>query len=644
MKYNSFKKGAVGGMLALALMTTAVPAPRTEAATLQDLQAQIQTLLAQLQTLKSQMPGSSNLGSCNPFAIDMTLGRSGVEVTNLQNFLISRGHTIPAGATGFFGEQTRSALAQFQSQNAISPAIGYFGQLTRGKVNALCAATPTPTPTPGTGNNNGGNTNTDNTSALKGGEATIENFQIISGDDTSLQEGQKNVAVMDIKFDVEDGDIQVSRVDLGFTPENSNNEQDPWDVFSEVSLWNDDERVARVDASEEDNWEEDAPSNGDYRLRFTGLKWIVREDDTANLTVKVTTLGNIKGANDGEVWDIFVPDNGIRATDSEKSTIYAGDNDETITVDIDEAGSEDELVVKRSDSDPDATTLQLKDDARSGFIKVFAFDLDIDDSAEDIEIRKLPIELTVSSGTVSTFMRDARIKVDGKTYTKKTITDGSTNTMLFEFNRGEFVIDGGDRVTVEVEVEFKALTSSNEGATIAGEVDLSGIVAKASENLESNQISGSASGETHVMRTKGIIGEVDGKSASVTSVDGSNNDYATYSIEVEVTAFGQDVYIPTDVATAITYQLENGSGSALGDTGTAVLSSSAREQGNYFRISEGDTETITIEVTYKPGVATTAARLQLLTVEFAGSTTAPNQSWSAVPSNSYETATKTIVD
>jgi hypothetical protein len=241
-------------------------------------------------------------------------------------------------------------------------------------------------------------------------------------------------------------------------------------------------------------------------------------------------------------------------------------------------------------------------------------------------------------------MRDVRIKVDGKTYTKKVTTDGATNAMLFEFNRGEFVIDGGDRVTVEVEVEFKALTDSNEGATIYGEVDLSGIVAKGSENLDNNQISGSATGETHVMRTKGIIGSVDGKSASVTSVDGSNNDYATYSIEVDVTAFGQDVYIPTDVATAITYQLENGSGSAIVDTGTAILSSSAREQGNYFRISEGETKTITLEVTYKPGVATTAARLQLLTIEFAGSTVVPNQTWNAVPSNDYETATRTIVD
>src|SRR3989339_154298 len=248
MKYNALKKSVIGGTLALALLTTAVPLPRAEAATLGELQAQIQALIAQIQLLKGNMPSTSNLGSCNPLYVDMTLGRSGVEVTNLQKFLMNRGHSIPAGATGYFGEQTRSALAQFQAQNAISPAIGYFGPQTRGKMNALCAAQPK---TPG--NTTGGT----DASALKGGEAVIENFQVINGDDTSLQEGQKNVEVMEIQFDVEDGDIQVSRIDLGFTPENNNNEQDPWDVFSEVSLWSNDVRVTSINAHEEDNWEED---------------------------------------------------------------------------------------------------------------------------------------------------------------------------------------------------------------------------------------------------------------------------------------------------------------------------------------------------------------------------------------------------
>ena len=643
MNYNTLKRGAVGGVLALALMTTAVPAPRAEAATLEELQAQIQTLIAQINALKGNVPGSSNLGACNPFAIDMTLGRSGVEVTNLQKFLINKGHSIPAGATGYFGEQTRSALAQFQSQNGISPAVGYFGPLTRGKVNALCAATQTP--------NTGGNSgiiNTGGTPSQGGvtleGEASFNNYDALEGDDTNLEEGQKNVSVMDVKFDVEDGDARVNRIDLGFTPDNGNDEKKPWKTYTEVSVYDGSKLLKKIDASNKSNWKENNPSSGSYMLRLSGFDWVVSEDDTAEFTVKVTTAGSVNGASNGEVWNIFVPNNGIRAMDASKVSVYAGDTADFITIDIDRGGSSDELIVRRSDEDPDATTLQLKDDARSGYIKMFAFDLDTDDSKSDIEIRRIPVQLTVSSGTVATYMRDARINVDGKTFTKKTIVDGATNTMTFEFARGEFVIDGGDRATVEVEVEFKPLAESNEGATITGTVITSGIVAEGSDDLSGSQLSGSATGETHVMRTKGIIGEAGSLGSNITSVDGTTNDYGTFSVQVKVTAFGQDVYVPVNVNDAVTYQLEDGTGSAMIDTGTAILTSNAKEQSGYFRIAEGETKTLTLEVTYKPGVSMTATRLQLVSINFNGTASAPTQTWNAIPSTSYETATKTIVD
>jgi len=61
----------------------------------------------------------------------------GLDVTNLQNFLIAKGHTIPAGATGYFGKQTQAALIQFQLANDIAPAVGYFGPITRTLIETL---------------------------------------------------------------------------------------------------------------------------------------------------------------------------------------------------------------------------------------------------------------------------------------------------------------------------------------------------------------------------------------------------------------------------------------------------------------------------------------------------------------------------
>lgn len=640
MKYNTLKKGAAGSMLALTMVTTAVPAPRAEAATLGELQAQIQALIAQIQALKGNVPSTSNLGSCNPFTIDMTLGRSGNEVTQLQKFLINRGHQIPAGATGYFGEQTRLALMKFQVANGIYPSTGYFGPMTRGKVNALCATVPQTS-------NNGGSTSTKPTPkpdvSLKG-EATFDNYDALSGDDTNLEEGQKAVSVMDVRFDVQDGDARINRIDLGFTPDSDNDEKRPWRTFKEVSVYDGSNLIGKIDASNKSNWKENSPTNGSYMLRLSNVNWVVKKGETAEFSVKVTTATNVNGSKNGEVWNIFVPNDGIRALDSYKTSLYIGDSSDFVTVDIDQEGSMDELTVKRSDENPDATTLPLKDDSRSGYIKVFAFDIDTDNSNNDIEITKLPVQLTVSSGTVNTYMRDARLVVDGKVYTKKSITDGATSNIVFEFGQNEFVIPKGERVKIAVEVEFKPLTASNEGVSIYGVVNSSQIKAEGSDSLGGSQLSGVVTGETHTLRTKGIIGEAGLFTSNVTSVDGAINDYATYSTQVKVTAFNQDVYIPVDVDEAISYQLENNLGVAISNKGIAVLTSNAREESGYFLVTEGETKNFTLTVTYKPEVSMTIARLQLLAIAFSDSAVTPNQTWTAAPASSYETNVATIVD
>ncbi len=62
---------------------------------------------------------------------DLTINMFGEDVQVLQTFLIKQGYIIPDGATGYFGSQTQSALASYQSKNNIIPASGYFGPITR---------------------------------------------------------------------------------------------------------------------------------------------------------------------------------------------------------------------------------------------------------------------------------------------------------------------------------------------------------------------------------------------------------------------------------------------------------------------------------------------------------------------------------
>lgn len=647
MNYTRFKRGAVGGVLALMLLALAVPQlPRAEAATIEELQAQIQALILQLTTLQGGSTSSALV--CTPFMSDLTLGRSGTEVSALQRFLMSRGHAIPAGATGYFGGQTQAALSAFQSSNGIAPAVGYFGPITRSKVNILCAVASQPT-NPGEGTTTPSPTTpTSPVSGLKG-EATLEKFDAKSGDDTNLEEGQKNISVMDVSFKVDDGDVRINRIDLGFRPDDANNEQDPWDTFDEVSVYNGSSRIARIDAGNEDNWDENAPAAGDYRLRMTGINLTLSEGDTAEFSVRVSTRKSIKGANDGEVWSIFVPTNGIRGLDAERSNVYTGDSADMVTIDIDEAGNADELIVKRSDEDPDSTTLQLKSNARSGWMTVFAFDIDTDDSENDIEIRRLPIELTVSTSTGDAFVRDIRLTVDGKTYTKKTITDGLTNTALFEFDRKEFMIDAGDRVTVEVEVEFKALGDSFEGSTIVGGVDVSGIVARGADTLSGSQLTGSANGETHTMRTSGL--NVVGKSGSAVlnsnSSDTREDDAGSYSFKFDVTAFDGDIYIArqalrgTTLDTAgVNFIIEDASvgGTEIASgTVSTTFSSDARVENGFYKINEGETKSFTLYVEFDPEYQS-FYNVQVHSVNWSKTPSAPTTLQRTLPEQNYETA------
>jgi hypothetical protein len=74
----------------------------------------------------------------NNFTRSLTVGNTGPDVKSLQQYLNSKGFFVaisgpgsPGNETEKFGALTRSALARFQSANGISPAIGFFGPITR---------------------------------------------------------------------------------------------------------------------------------------------------------------------------------------------------------------------------------------------------------------------------------------------------------------------------------------------------------------------------------------------------------------------------------------------------------------------------------------------------------------------------------
>lgn len=620
-KVVTFKKGAFV-VVAVLLLCGAIGsgASQVEAATVAEMQAQIQSLIARINQLQLALTQRTTAGANLSCSINLTrnlsLGMTGEDVRALQRFLnrdsSTRVANVGTGSPGYesayFGPLTKQAVIRFQEKyrsdvlapRSLTVGTGIVDLSTRTKIHALCGAmnigpitpvkpTPTPTPTP----------------SWRGEEADLSHFRVLSGDDTNLEEGQRNVSVMDVRFDVRDADISIDRVDIGFEPVEGEEDR-PWNTFTDIGLYVDGHKVVSTAADDRDDWDEDKPYHDAYQFRFSNLDIVVQEGERATFSIVLTLNRSIDGARDGLSWDIFIPDDGIRVRDGTTLAQAIGDESATINIDIREEGIADELAVKRSNDDPESTTLQLRDNRVSDWMTVFAFDLDTDDSDNDISIRELPISLTVSDRSVDHFMRDVRIKVNGDTYDDVDVVDGLTNSMVFNFDRDEFSIDAGDRVTVAVQVKFDALARADEGVTIYGHVDADGIEAEGTDDLDDGQLSGASTGDTHILRTNGVIlKSVDTSDRTV----GSNDTLGRFDVKFAVTAFEGDFYVSPHVTNTMStssggvkYSIE-GEDAFVGSA-SGVLSSTARETSDrVFIVRNGKTETFTLTLTIDPDVS-----------------------------------------
>ena len=482
---------------------------------------------------------------------------------------------------------------------------GYFGPSSRAKANSLCASAPVVTP--------GEDDEDEEVAGDLQGEASLNDLTIDSASDDELEEGAEDAEVAEVTVEFEDGDASISRLDVtldGVT--------DVWDVLDTVSLWVDGEMVDEMDASDEDEYLDTTGTAG--TLRFSGLDIVAMEDEEVEITVAVTLQGSIDTADQG-TYEVqvdairFFDADGVATTEDNAADFDLADS---VNFTVTEAGADDELIVKTSASDPSGTTLQVEDDSKSDWYNVLTFDLDTDDSVNDIELTTvvLTVYTPFATSTYGLLVDDAELVIDGVTIDSVTLstTTSATTTLTFDVD-GDVTIDAGDRVEAKLNLKFKALRGEFEGATVqavvtSAQADL--IEAEGADDLAAGQLSGAAEGDSHTLRTAGINVAIESVDADVTTGDSATDDYATYVIEVEVTAFEQDVYLSTTPGTSLSYVLENGA-SVTATTGTrsVTITSTGDEVGSTFEITEGSTETLTFTVTYTPGVAQTAARMQL---------------------------------
>jgi hypothetical protein len=307
---------------------------------------------------------------------------------------------------------------------------------------------------------------------------------------------------------------------------------------------------------------------------------------------------------------------------------------------------EDELYVVSSANDPDGTTLEVENDRKSDFHNIFNFGLNPDDSDDDIYVKSIPVHINLSRATLSEVVDDFSLTISGVTYDNYVISDNqsSSSTVVFDLGEGALIY-AGEITDVSLFVRFKALDSSNEGVTIQASIkDSKSIVAETTSIISPDQIAGVATGDIHTLRTKGVDISLDSDSAVVTTGDNAGDDYATFKLVLDVTAFEQEVFISTNQTTSVQASIVDGAGNTVAGTSTVVITSSADVEGGSFKINEGETETVTVTVTFDATTAGAAARLQLTSLTFGEADGDVSQTWSALPAYDFRTDIVIIVN
>jgi peptidoglycan hydrolase-like protein with peptidoglycan-binding domain len=614
---KQFKNSFVAGVLALAILTTAAPVPKAEAATLEELQTQIAMLLEKITALQGQVNNQPNIAIPSiSLSRNLSQGMTGSDVEALQKFLNSDTDTLVAisgaGSKGnetmYFGPATHAAVIKYQNKYrtqiltplGLNQGTGFVGASTRSHINARGSVVTPP---------NTGNPSVPDVDDAPGqpisvlrGEGDLDTFEIEAPDNTSIREAASDEPIAELTLEARDGDIEISRLDLTLVADNSNSEKDPWDTFEDVSLWIGGKKIAEKKIDTRSAFQ----NRNTGLVRFSNLDLIIEEDEEIEVTLAVSIRNRVNGAGANSNWSVSVDSlrykNGVNVVTVDTTT---GDLKKAVSFEIVERGDGEELKFSTSNTNPSERTVIVDDQKRTNNITLLSYTIEA--LGNDIELDKLYVNVQTGTAQFDDVVSDFRLKIGNKVFKKHSIvTTGnySTTSVLAVFDiDNKIKIDEDEKVTVEVIVDLKAKTNYQNGETIFAQItslERDRTEAEGADDVES--FSGSVIGKVQTLIAEGIFVPIDSVKFKTETL-GNNSTVGVFTIEFEVTAVEGDFFITDKASTSsinaiggIQYSVDTTAG--VPDSVTAILSSTADEDANgVFKVRWGQTETFTLTVT-----------------------------------------------
>lgn len=551
------------------LLTMVAPA---KAATVEELQAMIAQLTAQLATLSGSSTASS---AAYNFTRSITVGSQGADVTALQNYLISAGYPIAAGATGYFGAQSAAALAKWQAANGISPAVGYFGPVSMAKYKAMMAVS-----TPSTGSSS--------STTVTGGAGSASVTSTTSDVEDEVDAGTSE-KILGFKIEAQDSDIKVTNVKLTFTKASGSASTYLDRYFDSFDIVMNGNTVATVDA---DDFSRD--SAGVYSKSIALSNALIKEDDKNTFYVVGHAVESIDTANVDSAWTVdasnvrYVDGTGAILTDSTDITANSG-------VNINKLSASGDVKVKFSlgSANPEAGTVFVSDDVSGDKITLLEFKIKAEGT--DIAFDQVNFALATTAGSSINDMVSEFILYKGTTVIDTVEATASSTGIRFDLD-DQLTVEEDATVTYKLVAKMNKLdtNSFNAGDSITATLSSINAEDKNGDLITAGRYSGSANGEAQTVRGDGLQFALTSLTADDVqkTVNNSTVEYGKFVLTFKVTADGDDFYVD-DNSSVVVFHLDGLSASLASST---AITSTATKSGGRFLINDGETETFTFTV------------------------------------------------
>ena len=538
------------------------------------------------------------------FTRNLTIGSRGADVISLQTWLISKGYSIPAGATGYFGVQTRAAVASYQVAKGIIPPAGYFGPITRGIIagdiagggststvpgcapgalyssttGASCKAPTSTVPgcfpgalySPTTGqsctSSNSGSTNGITTIGVEG---SINIEKESAGIRTTIYEGDVKAPLLGVRIEAKDSDVNFSRVrvNLGTTTDSYNRQ------FSRVYLIDDTRTVLASRDLNSTSVTRVSGSPTEYYVTLSGFNSLIKKNMKRSYTVAFDAYPSISSTyRTGSYTMSFYGSDAIRVTDGAGLDQYStGANNITQTFNISANLSDSALLTVSTDpAVRKATTIVAnqgannneKDKEEIGSFRLLA-------EKDDVLLRD--INVTVSNTATSSASVQTLYLYDGST---AIATASGDSNGIFHFTSINQSISRDAYKTITIKADFRSVTS---GAVVkVGAVTVVSAESKGSgRTLTTLSTLSAGAGEAMNIVANGVAISAASPSINiVTSKDTNGNTTeahlsATYNMTI--TAVGSDATFGAP-ATAFTFVLlKNGQATTTSGLSSRVV-------------------------------------------------------------------------